>query len=103
MTTEPQSLNTRTSGDDGNLGDDDGNLGNDVITVSGHDITGTQPISHSAIQFNPDPHALGEKHDTEKEKKGHVIQSSNGSANALELLMGQYHDSDSELEPGEVL
>ena len=31
------------------------------------------------------------------------MQSSNGGTNALALLMGQYCDSDSELEPGEVL
>ena len=66
----------------------------------------SQPIGYSAMQFdntNPYPHTLGGQCDAEKEKRDNVIHSHNGGANALELLMGQYHDSDSELEPGEVL
>ena len=100
MTTVPQSLTTRAS-------DDDGNLGNDVISVPRHDMAGEpQPIGYSAIQCdntNPHPYTPGEQYDTETEKKGNMIHSHNEGANALEFLMGQYHDSDSELEPGEVL
>ena len=101
VTTVPQSLTTSCTSDD------DGNLGNGVISVPGHDMGGEpQPIGYSAIlcdKTTPHPHTLGEQCDAEKEKRGHVMQSSNGGTNALALLMGQYCDSDSELEPGEVL
>ena len=95
MITEPMI----TSNGDGNLGNDD------VISVPENDMRGgTQLIGHPAVKCdNPNPHTLGEHCDTEEEREDHVIQSNSGSTNALELLMGQYHDSDSELEPGEVI
>lgn len=100
VTTVSQSHTTRGTNDD------DGILGDDVISIPGHDMAEPQPIGYSAIQCDntiPHPHTLGEQCNTEKEERGNVIHSHNGGANGLELLMGQYHDSDGELEPGEVL
>ena len=96
---EPQSLTIRSSD-----GDDDGNHDSDVTMPDDYHQKG-QPFGHSATSSNgtnPYPLTLGEHYDSSK-GKDHVIPSSNGTTNALELLMGQYNDSDSELEPGEVL
>ena len=93
---EPRSL-TMSSVDDGNHDND--------VTIPDDCHQKEQPFSHSATNgdgTNPYPPTLGEHCDTNKEKDD-VISSSNGTTNALELLMGQYNDSDSELEPGEVL
>lgn len=97
MLIQPKLLSTRIS-------DDDGNHDNDVSTAPAE--SNCQPFSHSAINYdatNPIPPPLGGHCDTDKDKKDHVMPLSNGGTNALELLMGQYHDSDSELEPGEIL
>ena len=96
---EPQSLTVRSNVDDGNHDND--------VTIPDDHHQKEQPFSHSAMNCdgtNPYPPtlAMGEHCDTNKEKD-HVISSSNGTTNALELLMGQYNDSDSELEPGEML
>ena len=61
-------------------------------------------IGQSAINCDITiPHLPTPVEHCDKEKE-HVMLSSNRcrTNNALELLMGQYHDSDSELEPGEI-
>lgn len=95
----------------GTGGYDDSNHNDDIIAMPGernsHDVDEEeQSFNQSAMKCtstNPDLLTLVEHRDTEKKREDHVIASSNGSTNALELLMGQYHDtSDSELEPGEI-
>lgn len=99
-----------------NDGDNHNDNDNNVVSLPAKSncyTTGeeTQPIlpdiGQSTINYdiaNPHPPTPVEHCDTEKEKEDHVMPSSNRcwTNNALELLMGQYHDSDSELEPGEI-
>ena len=96
MFAEPK---TRISDDD-----DDGSHDDDITIRDDYHYKG-QSFSHSATNVditNPCPATLGEHCDTSKDKD-HMIPSRSRTTNALELLMGQYCDSDSELEPGEVL
>lgn len=100
----PKPLSTRINNED-NGGDYDNGVSLLYDSMRDEMEQKVQPFNDSVIDCvntNPYPSTLGRHCDAEEETKDHVMLLSNGNTNGLQLLMGQYDDSDSELEPGEL-